>query len=174
LLGSSLPLWPLQKLAFEVFASPSVRKSISFSDDPLVTFRSPPELAHPGAAGRTNLARLPPLRFLPLRRFPDDGQPLIPGLPAPWVSFPSQRFSRSQGLAPPTICRPCFMPVPPMGFSLQGRFPPAELYVLSDAFCPLVVDPRPPLQGFDPCERLSFPEEPKLIRRQRPSWASPP
>jgi hypothetical protein len=50
LLGSSLPLWPLQKLAFEVFASPSVRKSISFSDDPLVTFRSPPELAHPGAA----------------------------------------------------------------------------------------------------------------------------
>jgi hypothetical protein len=29
---------------------------------------------------------------------------------------PSQRFSRSQGLAPPTACRPCFVPVPPLGF----------------------------------------------------------
>jgi hypothetical protein len=33
---------------------------------------------------------------------------------------PSQRFSRSQGFPPPRSCRPCFMPVPPMGFSPSG------------------------------------------------------
>jgi hypothetical protein len=73
---------------------------------------------------RTYLARLPSLRFFPLRRLPDDGQPLTPGLPAPWVPFPSQRFSRSQGLAPPTTCRPCFVPVPPMGFPFRADFHP--------------------------------------------------
>jgi hypothetical protein len=36
--------------------------------------------------------------------------------------LPSQRFSRSQGFAPPAICRPCFMPVPPLGF------PPPEIF----------------------------------------------
>ena len=30
--------------------------------------------------------------------------------------MPSQRFSRSQGFTPPAACRPCFMPVPPLGF----------------------------------------------------------
>jgi hypothetical protein len=29
---------------------------------------------------------------------------------------PSQRFSRSQGFRPPGTYRPCFMPIPPMGF----------------------------------------------------------
>jgi hypothetical protein len=33
---------------------------------------------------------------------------------------PSQRFARSQGLAPPGTCRPCFMPVPPLGFCPSG------------------------------------------------------
>jgi hypothetical protein len=32
------------------------------------------------------------------------------------VRVPSQRFSRSQGLDPPGTYRPCFMPVPPLGF----------------------------------------------------------
>jgi len=30
--------------------------------------------------------------------------------------LPPQRFSRSRGFAPPDTCRPCFMPVPSMGF----------------------------------------------------------
>jgi hypothetical protein len=30
--------------------------------------------------------------------------------------LPSQRFSRSQGFSPASVCRPCFMPVPPLGF----------------------------------------------------------
>jgi hypothetical protein len=46
---------------------------------------------------------------------------------------PSQRFSRSQGLAPPHACRPCFMPVPPLGFYPSRPNPPAELYALSSA-----------------------------------------
>lgn len=32
------------------------------------------------------------------------------------VLLPPQRFSRSRGFAPPDTCRPCFMPVPSMGF----------------------------------------------------------
>jgi hypothetical protein len=51
------------------------------------------------------------------------------------------------------------MPVPSMGFTLQGRFPLAELYVLSDARALWWLVRKPPLQGFDPCERLSFPAE---------------
>ena len=46
---------------------------------------------------------------------------------------PSQRFSRSQGLTPPHTCRPCFMPVPPLGFYPSRPNPPAEPYALSSA-----------------------------------------
>jgi len=46
---------------------------------------------------------------------------------------PSQRFSRSQGLTPPHPCRPCLMPVPPLGFHPSRPNPPAEPYALSDA-----------------------------------------
>jgi len=49
------------------------------------------------------------------------------------VTVPSQRFARSQGLYPPVVSRPYFMPVPPMGFTLQGRFPLTERYALSSA-----------------------------------------
>jgi hypothetical protein len=50
----------------------------------------------------------------------------------PRVLLPPQRFSRSRGFAPPTACRPCFMPVPPLGFSPSGSIPPAERAALSD------------------------------------------
>jgi len=45
--------------------------------------------------------------------------------------LPPQRFARSRGVAPPTACRPCFMPVPPMGFSPSRSIPPAERSALS-------------------------------------------
>jgi hypothetical protein len=85
LMGSPLPLWPWQKPTSEVFTSSSARKSFASPDDPLLTFRSPPEYDHSGAAGRrvSGSVRLPPLRFLPLRRLPDAGQPHTPGIPTP-------------------------------------------------------------------------------------------
>jgi hypothetical protein len=60
------------------------------------------------------------LRFLPLRRFPNKGQPLTSQGYQPWVTVPSQRFSRSQGFLPSLVSRPYFMPVPPLGFSPSG------------------------------------------------------
>lgn len=73
-----------------------------------------------------------PCGFFPFDVFPVPGSHQSRRLPTPGY-VPSQRFSRSQGLTPPSTCRPCFMPVPPLGFTLQGRDPPAELYALSDA-----------------------------------------
>jgi hypothetical protein len=49
-----------------------------------------------------------------------------------WVTLPSQCFSHSQGFLPSTTFRPYFMPIPLLGFSLQGRFPPIELSVFSN------------------------------------------
>ena len=49
----------------------------------------------------------------------------------PRVRLPPQRFTRSRGFAPPTVCRPCFMPVPPVGFSPSRSIPPAERRTLS-------------------------------------------
>ncbi len=100
--------------------------------------------------------------------------------------IPSRRFTRPQGFAPPRTCRPCSMPVPFMGFSLQGRSPPAERYTLSDAaaLLRLILAGRVPLSGppartstSRPCSlRASVP----IIRRFRPddwpqpSWVFPP
>lgn len=92
-------------------------------DSPLLAFRSSPECCHSSAAASLSLKtawQLPSLRFLPLRRFPNNGQPLTSQGYQPWVTVPSQRFSRSQGFHPSVVCRPCFMPVPPLGFSPSG------------------------------------------------------
>lgn len=40
--------------------------------------------------------------------------------------MPPQRFSRSRGVNPISTCRPCFMPVPPVGFSPSRPNPLAE------------------------------------------------
>jgi hypothetical protein len=51
---------------------------LTSSGSPLLAFRSSPESCHSGAApaGQANdpVRKLPSLRFLPLRRFPDNGQ----------------------------------------------------------------------------------------------------
>ena len=75
--------------------------------------------------------QLPPLRFLPLRRFPSSGQLLFTQGYQPRATVPSQRFSRSQGLLPPATCRPYFVPVPPLGFSPSGPIPPVKHSALS-------------------------------------------
>jgi hypothetical protein len=162
LMGSPLPLWPWLALASEVFASSRVRKRFTLPDDPLVTFRSPPEFTRLWShrAGMT-LARLPPLRFLPLRRLDDDGQPLIPGLTR---SLGSVTFSAFLTLSRSSSARhlpALFHAGPAHGVSLQGRFPPAEQYVLSNAGTLLWLVREPPLQGLAPCERPSS-RQPRL------------
>jgi hypothetical protein len=79
-----------------------------------------------------------PCGSCPLRRFPGGGQLLTPGVTNLRVTLPSQRFSRSQGLLPPATCRPCFMPVPPMGFCPSG-FLHSRSDRLFRASCPLAV-----------------------------------
>lgn len=73
-----------------------------------------------------------PCGFFPFDVFPVPGSHSLRRRPTAGY-VPSQRFSRSQGLPPPSTCRPCFMPVPPVGFPLQGRSPPAEPFTLSSA-----------------------------------------
>jgi hypothetical protein len=61
--------------------------------------------------------QLPPLRFpSPSTSSRWWVATYIPRFTIPWVPLPPQRFARSRGFSPPTTCRPCFMPVPPMGF----------------------------------------------------------
>ena len=91
------------------------------------THQSPP------SAEETSTSSVLPCGSFPFDVFPVPGSNLFPGATNPWVSLPSQRFSRSQGLDPPGTCRPYFMPVPPLGFYPPGHFPPAEPYALSDA-----------------------------------------
>lgn len=70
-----------------------------------------------------------------------------------WVTVPSRRFTRPQGLHPPGTCRPYFVPVPSLGFLLGGSLPPVEPSALSGRasflwFVPL--QPLPPLRPSDP------------------------
>jgi hypothetical protein len=53
--------------------------------------------------------------------------------------LPSQRFSRSQGFSPPTLCRPYFMPVPPLGFRPPGPFDVRRSIDSLEPLYPLVV-----------------------------------
>jgi hypothetical protein len=82
------------------------------------------------------------MRFLPLRRLDDDGQPLIPGVTRPPGSVPFSAFLTLSRFCSAHHLPALFHAGPAHGVSLQGRFPPAELYVLSDAFCLLAVGPK--------------------------------
>lgn len=173
LLVSSLPLWPLLALAFEVFASARAQESITLLGDPLVTFHSPPEYSRSGAVGQAfGPADILPCGFFPFSVLPESGSHSSRSNQLR-VSVPSQRFSRSQGLDPPESCRPSFMPVPLMGFPFRADFHPQ-----SSTFS------RTPVPSCGWSENLHFrvllpasvlvSVEAKLERRQRPSWASPP
>jgi hypothetical protein len=144
LLGSPLPLWPWLALASEVFASSRFRKRYwLFRKTLSKPFAPLQSLLTSGAAeqGR-NLARLPPMRFFPLRRLDDDGQPLIPGFTRPLGSVTFSAFL--------TLSRSCsahhlpalFHAGPAHGVSLQGRFPPAEQCVLSNVRTLLWLSPK--------------------------------
>jgi len=94
---------------------------IALLDDPLLTFRSPPE-HHCTDAAPDDLAIARdclPCGFFPFGVFPVPASYLLRRRPTPGY-VPSRRFAHPQGLVPPGTCRPCFMPVPPMGFSPSG------------------------------------------------------
>ena len=95
-----------------------------------------------------------PCGFVPYGVFPTTASYIPPKATNPRVTMPSQRFTRSQGFLPPAVCRPSFMPVPPLGFPLQGlKLTPGAIHSL-ELLSPLVVsspyglcfrclDPRP-------------------------------
>lgn len=129
---------------------------ISLTGRPSRGLSFPSRVLRPRAVRRKDSRQsgeLSPLRFFPLQRVPEDGQPHTPGHSSSRVKVPPQRLSRSRGLDPPVLCRPCFVPVPLMGFHPSRPFPLAEPYVLSNAVPLLLFDPRIQLQGFAPCRR---------------------
>jgi len=69
------------------------------------------------------LADCLPCGFFPFGVFLMMGSHILQGFQA-LVKVPPQRFSRSRGFHPPLICRPCFMPVPPLGFPFRAEFHP--------------------------------------------------
>jgi hypothetical protein len=174
-MGSSLPRRPWLKQPARGFHCDGSSENVGFPNDPLVTFRSPPEcwsLGRRREESKSSAARLPPLRFLPLRRFPGGGQPLTQGF-HPLVPVPPQRFSRSRGFHPPVVCRPCFVPVPPLGFPFRVDF---HLQSGTSSRTPL------PSYGWSedlrfrvlfPASVLLLPNGKPFAAAQQPSWASP-
>jgi hypothetical protein len=161
LMGSPLPLRPLLAQAPEVFARSGVRKNGLFPDDPFVAFGSPPEslTSRSRPAGwmlHIHPARLDSLAsFFPYSVLTVMGSHILPRVSAPWVTVPPQRFSRSRGIDPPIPCRPCFVPVPLLGFCLSRSFsscravrPLGRPYPLAvERECEFAIQ----LQGFRPC-----------------------
>jgi hypothetical protein len=115
-----------------------------------------------------------PLRgFLPCGSFPFGVFP-VPGSYSsrgvPILGYvPSQRFARSQGLFPPGACRPCCMPVPPLGFRPSRSSSLAEPSVLSDVVALLGLARRPatvPASGAR-SGSWGYPSLPRLHARRR-------
>lgn len=94
----------------------------------------------------------------------------LPGLPNLRVTVPPQRFSRSRGFHPSTLCRPYFMPVPSLGFHPSGSLPTRGAARSLERRFPLVVFefPLPRFQhtrlcqssrkGLASARRTDFPE----------------
>jgi len=111
----------------------SVRSSLDLS----LSFRA---LLHRRRRWRSCLAcDCLPCGFFPFDVFPVPGSHSLRRLPTSGY-VPSQRFSRSQGLFPPGTCRPCFMPVPPLGFFPSGSFSTCRAVHPLGRRCPPGVD----------------------------------
>jgi len=108
--------------------------------------------------------------------------PVHLGLPTP-STFPSRRFSRPQGFTSPATSQPCFVLLPPVGFSPSERFPPEWPATVSgpDPHMALhdlaVIRPQPgePSLVRTPCRSLHSPlmTPPSDVLHSRP-FASPP
>lgn len=103
---------------------------------PLSAFRSSPEFHHSGAVAFDTLSgsssNYLPCGLIPFGVFPTAGSHLIPG-----VTNPRFRCLHSVSHAPKAFIRPLSPGLiscrsRPWGFSLQGRFPHADRFVLSN------------------------------------------
>jgi hypothetical protein len=93
----------------------------------------------------------------------------------PLVSLRPQVFSTSRRFAPRAVYRACFIPNPPLGFSLRGFDPPQVSYALSSAAASMRLvkqhSPAPrrglqlstPLRGVTHHAEVSLP--PRLLHR---------
>jgi hypothetical protein len=144
-------------LILGVFALLSAQGVIHSLSYPPIAFRSSPESYSSGAAASVYpKGDCLPCGSFPFDVFPSVGSHLVPEVTSLRVPVPSQRFARSQGFHPPTGCRPCFMPVPSLGFcpsgfistrgavpSLEGRCPlSVSVFSLCTASVCLVMWPR--------------------------------
>jgi hypothetical protein len=140
---SSLPLWSWPE-GRPVRSSQrrAVGRSCECPDHPLLAFRSPPECDRTDAAdGGQATSGCLPCGSLPFGVFLVAGSHSPRGIPAPEY-VPPQRFSRSRGLFPPAACRPCFMPVPPLGFCPSGSISTRRAGPHLGVPCPHVVHRR--------------------------------
>jgi hypothetical protein len=168
-IGSSLPLWPWPKrLTFEVFPPLTTRRRSSPGS-------SSPRLALPSRVHYTDAAarvKLPPPETAaslavcsPSTSSRCQAATHPGGTSSEYV--PSQRFSRSQGFLPPGPCRPCFMPVPPLGFHPSGSNSARRAVRPLGRRCPPAVHrlqrlpPRPPrqLRAYWECPNPPWPPE---------------
>jgi hypothetical protein len=105
----------------EVFAPLARPKDATLPGDPLLAFHPSPEPDRTEAvSGRV----APSVDCLPCGSFPFGvflvrGSHSSRGIPALGY-VPPQRFARSRGFLPLRTCRPCSMPVPPLGFLPSG------------------------------------------------------
>jgi len=121
-------------LTSEVFAPLTCQGRFSNPNHPLLTFRSSPEFLHTGAtfSGVQSPRPVPPLRFVPLRRFPGSRQPFDPGGNQPPGRCPlsvSHALRALLRLDLPAL----FHAGPVHGVCPSGFFPPAEPCILSNA-----------------------------------------
>jgi hypothetical protein len=114
-------------MAFEVFTPVECSRNLTFASDPLLTFHSSPEYSHSFAAAHRifimtcDYFGCLPCGFFPFDVFPLKGSHFSRSNHASEL-LPSQRFSRSQGFAPPSSCRSYFIPVPSLRFPFRVDF----------------------------------------------------
>lgn len=124
-MGFPLPLWPffsriglwgicpvdyLGSLTFPLILSESFSPLQSF------TILGPSSLSFPWD-------NCLPCGFIPFDVFPALDSHIPSKITIFWVTVPSQCFSHSQGFHPSKTCWSYFIPVPSLGFTLQGCFP---------------------------------------------------
>lgn len=124
-------------LDFEASAPLPIDRSQENGRNPLSGLGSPTEF-HPcttvGVVSRRNEIRIHPFQgFFPYSVLPARRSHIPPTGPIPSVTLRPQVLSTSRRFAPHPACRAYFIPVPLLGFPLQGFSPATVPYALSSA-----------------------------------------
>jgi len=144
-MASTLPSCPWPRTAgLQGLRTSGTRTTSECRRVPLVGFGSSPEVAQAPSRclgrrlpnDRTPLkgcpSAAPPMRFLPLQRFPARGSGIMIRTAKPDRQR-LQVFTTSWRLDPPRACRPCFMPDPLLGEPFRAFFLPRSRALLSSA-----------------------------------------